>query len=332
MKRDRVAVIGTGGTISAIGRDVFDLCDYDANATMLDVAEMLTCCPRAKDDPECYPVPLPSKSSTRMDFLDWRELGLLCDEIVRRNSEVSGIVILHGTATLEETAFFLHLTLKVDVAVVLVGAQRPWNGLSSDAALNLRNAIRVAACPEARGLGVLVLLNDEIHSARDVTKGSTLRVHAFQSPVHGLLGQADPDTIVFYRKPTRRHAPDTEFKIGTLDALPRVDILYAYAGGDDVLARAALAAGAKGIVSAGFAPGSPNALEAAVLREAAASGTIVVQSSRAGSGRVPRTTELVESGFVSADDLTPLKARILLSLALTRTADIVEIGRMFRSY
>lgn len=332
MKKGRVAVIGTGGTISAIGRDAFDLHDYDANGTMLDVTEILSRCPRAEDDPDCFPVPFLSKVSTRIGFPEWRELVLLCDEVVGRNPDVSGIVILHGTATLEETAFFLHLTLKVDVPVVLVGAQRPWNGLSSDAALNLRNAIRVAACREARGLGVLVLLNDEIHSARDVTKGSTLRVHTFQSPVHGLLGQADPDMVVFYRKPTRRHAPDTEFRIEKLDALPRVDILYAYAGGDDVLARAALAAGAKGIVSAGFAPGSPNAIEAAVLREAAAAGTVIVQSSRAGSGRVPSTTAIAKAGFVSADDLTPQKARILLSLALTRTADIVEIGRMFRSY
>ena len=332
MAQGRIAIVGTGGTISSIGRDVFDLHDYDATGKMLDAAEILDRLPRGANDPECYPVPFLSVSSTRIGFPEWRSLVGLCGDIVEQDPGVAGIVILHGTATLEETAFFLHLTLKVDVPVVVVGAQRPWNGLSSDAGLNLRNAIRVAASDEARGLGVLVLLNDEVHSARDVTKGSTTRLHSFHSPVHGPIGQADSDRVVFYRNPTRRRAPDTEFDIAGIEALPRVDILYAYAGGDDVLAKAALAAGAKGIVSAGFAPGSPNPMEAAVLREAAAAGTIIVQSTRAGSGRVLPTTELVAAGFISADDLTPQKARILLALALIRKTDAAEIDRMFRTY
>jgi L-asparaginase len=332
MSKGRVAVIGTGGTISAIGKDPFDLHDYDANGTMLDIEELLARCPRAESDPDCYAAPFNAVSSTRIGFPEWRRLALLCSELADRDPEVSGIVIAHGTATLEETAYFLHLTLKVTVPVVLVGAMRPWNGLSSDAALNLRNAIRVAASPEASGLGVLVVLNDEIHSARDVTKTATSRLQSFHSPVHGLLGQADADRIVFYRQPIRCHAPKTEFAIEDVETLPRVDILYAYAGGDGALARAAVAAGARGIVSAGFAPGVTCQAETAALREARAAGVVIVQSTRAGAGRVPMTSEIATYGFIGADDLTPQKARILLALALTRTKDRNLIEHMFCRY
>ncbi len=328
----RVAVVGTGGTISAIGRDPFDLYDYDANETMLDAGELLSALPRADGDPESYAVPFLSVSSPRIGFPEWRGLCLLCDEIVKRDAGVAGIVIAHGTATLEETAFFLHMVAKVDVPIVIVGAQRPWNGLSSDGALNLRNAIRVAACPDARGLGVLVVLNDEIHSARDVTKASTMRLNGFQSPVHGLIGQADPDRIAIYRRPVRRHAPQADFDVSGLAELPRVDILYAYAGGDDVMARAVLAAGAQGIVSAGFAPGLMSAAETEALRDAVQAGVVVVQSTRAGTGRVPPASHLARAGFVCADDLTPQKARILLALALTITRDPREIGRIFQTH
>jgi L-asparaginase len=332
MGKGRVAVIGTGGTISAIGRDAFDLQDYDANGIMLEAAELLARCPRAEDDPDCYAVPFSAISSTGIGFAEWRRLALLCCELVARDPELTGIVITHGTATLEETAYFLHLTVKVEISVVLVGAMRPWNGLSSDAALNLRNAVRVAACPKAAGLGVLVVMNDEIHSARDVTKCSTARLDAFQSPGHGPLGQADADRIAFHRCPLRDHTGDTEFEIEEIETLPRVDILHAYAGGDGALANAAVAAGAQGIVSAGFAPGETHEPEAAALRNAAAKGIVVVQSTRAGSGRVPPTSRLAANGFVSADDLTPQKARILLALALTRTSDLQRIDQMFRRY
>jgi len=332
MSKGRVAVIGTGGTISAIGRDVFDLQDYDANGTMLDAGELLARCPRAVGDPDSYAVPFSAISSTAIGFAEWRKLALLCNELVDHDAELTGIVITHGTATLEETAYVLHLTVKVKVPVVLVGAMRPWNGLSSDAALNLRNAIRVAACPDAVGLGVLVVMNEEIHCARDVVKCSNSRLDAFQSPVYGALGQVDADRVMFRRRPLRDHAPDTEFTIEEAGPLPRVDILFAYAGGDDKLVRAAIAAGARGIVSAGFAPGETHEHEMIALREAAASGIVVVQSTRAGTGRVPPTTHLAANGFVSADDLAPQKARILLALALTQTSDPRRIDRMFRRY
>jgi L-asparaginase len=215
---------------------------------------------------------------------------------------------------------------------VLVGAQRPNSALSSDAGLNLVNAIRTAASPEARGMGVLVVLNDEIQAARDVTKTATLRLQTFRTADFGVLGHADGDAVAFYRRPTRRCYPDTEFDIRTLDTLPRVDIAYAYAGGDGTAVRAFVAAGASGIVSAGFAPGFAPPGDFEALKAAVAQGIVVVQSTRAGSGRTFRGTRLANAGFLIADNLLPQKARILLALALTVTRDPEHIGAMFRSY
>jgi L-asparaginase len=198
--------------------------------------------------------------------------------------------------------------------------------------MNLLNAIRVAAAPESRGMGVLVLLNDEIHAAREVTKTSTLRLQTFRTPDFGVLGHADGDAVVFYRQPIRRRAPDTEFDIATLETIPRVDISYSYAGADGAAVRAFVAAGARGIVSAGFAPGFTAPGEAEALRDAVTKGVVVVQSTRAGSGRTFLSSRLKAGGLLIADNLNPQKARILLSLALTKTHDPDEIARMFRTY
>jgi L-asparaginase len=194
------------------------------------------------------------------------------------------------------------------------------------------NAIRVAACPEARGMGVLVVLNDEIQAARDVTKTSTTRLHTFRSRDFGVLGHADGDAVTFYRRPLRRCYPDTEFDIRTLDALPRVDIAYSYAGSDGTAVRAFITAGAKGIVSAGFAPGFVPPGEFEALQQAKARGVVVVQCTRAGSGRTFRGPRLSDAGFLIADNLIPQKARILLSLALTVSLDPEQIAHMFRTY
>jgi L-asparaginase len=270
--------------------------------------------------------------SHNIGFPHWKRLVLLCEQLVAEHPDLAGIAIGHGTASLEETAYFLNLTLKVDVPVVMVGSQRPASALSTDAGLNLVNAVRVAGAPAARGMGVLLLLNDEIHAAREVTKTSTFRMQTFRTPDFGVLGHADGDRVVFYRAPLRRRMPDTEFDVKGLDGLPRVDITYAYTGADGTAVRAFLAAGARGIVSAGFAPGAPNSEEAEVLKQAVRDGVIVVQSSRAGSGRIFQGSLMRERGFLVADNLNPQKARLLLSLALTVTADPAEIARMFETY
>jgi L-asparaginase len=332
MSKPKVAFVGTGGTIASLGAGPLDLQDYVAAGNVMHADAIVARYPETALVAEVIPVRYRNIPSVAIDYPDWRALVQLCDQLVADHADLAGIVIGHGTATLEETAYMLHLTVKVPVPVVLVGAQRPSSALSTDAGLNLVNAIRVAASPDARGLGVLVLLNDEIHAAREVTKTATMRLQTFRTPDFGVLGHADGDAVAFYRRPLRRGAPDTEFDIRALEALPRVDIAYAYAGGDGTAVRAFTAAGARGIVSAGFAPGGAPPGDVEALKAAVAAGVVVVQATRAGSGRTFRGTRLREAGFLIADNLNPQKARILLSLALSVTREPEEIARIFRSY
>ncbi|MBV8705463.1 MAG: asparaginase [Acetobacteraceae bacterium] len=327
-----VAFIGTGGTISSLGKDSLDIVDYAAQGVMLHADQIVARFPELRQVATVIPVPYRNVPSFDIFYPQWRELVLLCERLVAETPGLAGIVIGHGTASLEETAYFLSLTLTVSVPVVLVGSQRPASALSSDAGMNLVNAVRTAASPQARGRGVLVVVNDEIQAAREITKTATYRMQTFRSPDFGVLGHADGDAIVFYRRPERRTAPDTEFDIRNLEALPRVDIAYAYTGSDGTAVRAFLAAGARGIVSAGFAPGFVGASDAEALREAAARGVAVVQSTRAGSGRTVQGQRMRERGILAADNLNPQKARLLLALALTVTTDHKEIARIFATY
>lgn len=330
--KPRVAVIGTGGSISTPGRDRMDLFEYSDHGVTLQVDELLQLFPETNQFADVVPVRFRALLSPVIGPGDWLDLNALIHDVVERQSP-SGIVVTHGTASLEETAYFLNLTLKVSVPVVIVGSQRPPNGLSTDAGLNLVNAIRVAGAPAARGLGVLTLLNDEIQAAREVTKGSTHRLEAFRAHDVGLLGYADPDgQVAIYRSPTRRHAPDTEFEVRGLDDLPRVDIAYSYAGADGTAIDAFVANGARAIVSAGQAPGRATADETRALRDARRHGVLVVQSTRAGSGRVLKRAQYRDHGFIPADNLNPQKARVLTMLALTATEDTAEIERMFDEY
>ncbi len=330
--KPKVAFIGTGGTISSIGRHALDLLDYGANDKRMHAEEIAARFPEAAEQVELLPVRFSNVPSHAIFFPQWRELVLLCDKLVAEHPDLAGIVIGHGTASMEETAYFLDLTLKINIPVVITGSQRPASALSTDAGLNLVNAARVAASPAARGMGVLLLLNDEIHAAREVTKTSTFRMQTFRTPDFGALGHADGDRVVFYRATLRKHMPDTEFDIRAIDGLPRVDISYAYTGSDGAAVRAFVEAGARGIVSAGFAPGSPSMAEGDLLADAVKQGVVVVQSTRAGSGRTVSGERARTRGFLSADNLNPQKARLLLALALTRTQDRVEIARIFETY
>jgi len=271
------------------------------------------------------------------DFIPYDQPQQLKDLSLRiaarlQDPDIAGVVFAHGTNTIEETAYFLNLTVRSEKPVVIVGAQRPFSTLSSDAPLNLLNAIRVAADPASRGKGTLVVLNDEINAARDVTKTNTYRVETFQAREVGILGYADPDRIVYYRAPVRRHTTQSQFDVGTIAAFPKVDILYSYSGDDGDLARAAVAAGAKGLVVAGTGAGhTQNARK--VLKELYdTTGVVVVRSARVGAGRVVRDDNWQEPGFVAADNLNPQKARILLQLGLTRTSKPDEIQKMFDEY
>jgi L-asparaginase len=330
--RPVIAAIGCGGTISSLGRDSTDVLDYPDFGTKLPIDEVLGRYPELAKVADMLPVPFRSVGSTAIGPPEWLELAATIDRLAAERPELAGFVIPHGTATLEETAYFLNLALKSDKTVVVVGAQRPASALGSDAGMNLLGAVRTVSAPAARGLGVLVALNDEIHAAREATKTSTYRLQTFRSPDFGLLGHVDGDGVQIYRQPRRRHAPDTEFDIAGLARLPRADIAYSYGGADGTVVDALVAAGARGIVSAGLAPGIPAPLERIALERARDAGVIVVQSSRAGSGRVALRRYLDEAGMVAADNLNPQKARILLMLALTRTSDITEIRRMFTVY
>jgi L-asparaginase len=331
-ERPKVAFIGTGGTISSLGRDSLDVLDYTATDRRLSSDAILDRVPEAKRVADIVAVPFRTVASPAIGFAEWRDLVRLCEDLVAAHPDLAGIVIGHGTATLEETAYALGLTLTVACPVVLVGAQRPISALSSDSGMNLVAALRTAAAPDSRGRGVLVVLNDEIQAAREVTKTSVARLQAFRSPDFGVLGQVDGPSLRYYRRSERRHAPGTPFDIRTLAALPRVDIAYAHADADGTAVRAFVAAGARGIVSAGFAPGMTSPAEADALAVAVESGVVVVQSTRAGSGVVPLTTRLDTRGILSADNLTPQKARILLALGLTVTQDRAELAEFFATY
>jgi L-asparaginase len=328
----RIAVIGTGGTISSLGASSLDVLDYPDFGQKLSCEALLERFPETRLVADPLPVTFRQVGSTEIGPQEWGELRAAIHQIARDDPAVAGFVIPHGTATLEETGFFLNLTLAVAQPVVLVGAQRPSSALGTDAGMNLVNALRVAGSHEARGKGVLVVLNDEIHAARDVVKTSTYRVQTFRSLDFGALGHVDGDGVHFYRSPSRKHMPDTQFAASDVGALPRVDIIYSYAGADGALVDAAVTAGARGIVSAGFAPGSPTPQQRIAFERAAKSGVVVVQCSRAASGRVAPRRRLRESGIVAGEDLSPQKARILLMLALSTSSNIAAIQEAFSTF
>ncbi len=327
----RIAVIGTGGTISSLGASSLDVLDYPDFGQKLSSEALLDRFPEARLVAEPVPVTFRQVGSTALGPAEWIEIRDLIHRLAGEDPGLAGFVIPHGTATLEETAFFLNLTLAVGQPVVLVGAQRPASALGTDAGTNLVNALQVAGCPQARGMGVLVVLNNEIHPARDVVKTSTYRVQTFRSLDYGALGHVDGDGPHFYRAPLKAHMPDTPFATRPITALPRVDVIYSYAGADGDLVAAAVKAGAKGLVSAGFAPGTPSPAQQAAFIAAARSGIVVVQSSRA-TGRIAPRRRLRETGIIAAEDLTPQKARILLALMLLTTTDIGAIQQAFQSY
>lgn len=328
----RVGLMLTGGSLNSLGVDRLDLAWYIETGRRLEPNEFIARIPEVAaiaNVTETTFRRMHSHALTDRDWLDLRrEIHRLLDE-----EGFDGVVVGHGTNTLEETAYFLTLTLKRENPVVLVGGMRPASGMSTDAELNVVNAVRVAADPAARGRGVLVVLNDTVHAARDVTKTSTYRLQAFRSPDAGPLGYADADgRVVWYHRTEQVHTTETEFDVDDLDRLPRVDVVVSYVGADGALIDAAVAAGAEGLVSAGTGAGRPTPAEDEALDRAAGRGVVVCQASRIGSGRVVFSPALRRRGFVAAGNLPPWKARVLLSLALTRSREPAEIQRMFDTY
>jgi L-asparaginase len=329
----KIGLILTGGTIDSVGADRLDLAWYIEANKRLGNGELLAQLPELKGIADVEEIPfrrLPSQALTDGDWLDLvRKI-----HTVFTQGQADGIVITHGTNTLEETAYFLNLVLKTDRPVVLVGSMRPSSAISADGYLNLVNAVRVAADPASRSRGCLVVMNDTIFSGRDVTKNATYRVQAFQSRDLGPLGFADADgKVIYYHTPIRKHTVDTEFDVRSSQSLPRVDVVVSYVGADGTMIRAAVAAGAKGIVSAATGAGRPTPLEDEAFDKAYADAKVLMcLCSRVVSGRVVRSPGLAKRGFVAADNLQPWKARILLSLALSKTTKADDIQQMFDTY
>ena len=329
----RVGLIITGGTIDSVGTDRLDLAWYIEAGKRLGSGELLGRLPELKDIASVRELPFRRLPSQALADTDWLDLAREIHKIFAQD-EADGIVITHGTNTLEESAYFLNLTLKTDKPVVIVGSMRPSSAISADGYLNLLNAVKVAADPNSRGRGCLVVMNDTIFSGRDVTKNATYRVDAFQSRDLGPLGFADADgKIVYYHKPDRRHTVETEFDVARTHSLPRVDIVLSYVGADGALIEAAVKAGAKGIISAATGAGRPTpAQDAAFDKAYKEHGVLMCLCSRVASGRVVRSPGLAKRGFVAGDNLPPWKARVLLSLALAKTTDANDIQRMFDTY
>lgn len=281
--------------------------------------------------------------SSDLSLDGWLGLSRRINRLFDERPDLSGVVVTSGTDTLEETAYFLHLTVRHTRPVVVVGSMRSPATPGYDGAANLLQAFRVAAEPASRGRGVLVVLNDEINSAREVTKTHARRLDTFGTRGYGVLGVVDPDRVVYYRRSDRRHTTQSEFDVARVTSLPRVDIVLAYQDAPGDLILAASDAGAIGLVVAAAGAGSMSPSQREATRQVLERGVNTVVTSRTGGGRVvPLASQSGVAGFtppipglrrrVTGEDLSPVKARILLMLALTRTEDDREIQRMFTEY
>ncbi len=328
-----VYVIGTGGSISSIGESRIDLFDYSYGGRHYSIEEMLDRVPEVRDIARIESEQFSNVGSGDLSPALWPHLARRINAIFREHPEAAGVAIAHGTASLEETAYFLNLTVRSRKPVVVTGAMRPMTAISTDADLNLLDCIRVAASPAAAGRGVLVVLNNQIQAAREVTKTSTSRLDTFKSGDLGFLGYADSDgEVVFYRESTKTHTYGTEFDVESLENLPRVEIALAYAGADGTAVRALAGAGCEGLVAAGMGSGGAPRAFLDALREVASGGVPVVVASQAGTGRTMARRALTERGLIVADNLLPRKARVLLMLALTRTRGRDDIQRIMLTY
>jgi L-asparaginase len=329
-----VWVLSTGGTIAGKGASSTSLTEYKAGSFLGE--ELVKAVPEIELHAKVKVEQIVNISSADITVENWITLANRINRIFADDTKVAGVVITHGTNTLEETAYFLNLTVKHDRPVVLVGAMRPATAISADGPLNLLNAIRTATSREARGKGVLIVMNDEINGARDTTKTNTYRVETFRAPDLGYLGYVDADQVSFYRASTKRHTVNSEFDISKSKALPKVEIAYSYVQPSAVVIQALVASGVKGIVFAGTGAGLISSFEKlalhSVLSAPATARPVLVRSSRTGNGRVVAREEYDSMGMIPADTLNPQKARILLMLALAKTNDIKEIKRMFAEY
>ena len=327
----KVRLVATGGTIS------------NRDGGRLTAEELIKSMPGldryARPESEQFA----NTSSSALTLQQWLDLARRINSLFAEDADLSGIVVTSGTDTLEETAYFLNLTVRTDKPVVVVGSMRNPSEVGYEGAANLLEGFRVAADPQSRGKGVLVVLNDEINAARDVTKTDALRLQTFQTRGYGVLGVVDGDRVAYYRDVVKRHTKNSEFDVAKIEALPRVDVVLTYQGATGDIIKAIVDQGAKGVVIATAGAGATSGTQGDGIRYAIEKGVFVVTGTRTGSGRIAARTRPPAPGTngdqprppmlrIAAEDLAPIKARILLMLALTTTTDGNEIQRMFLEY
>lgn len=322
----RVKLFATGGTIS------------NREGGRLTAGELVQSLPAIEQYARVEAEQFANVASSALSLDQWLRLAKQIQQTFETDRDLAGVVVTSGTDTLEELAYFLNLTIKDERPVVVVGSMRNPSTLGYEGAANLLEGFRVAADSSSRRKGALVVLNDEINAAREVTKTDALRLQTFQSRPYGVLGVVDSDRVAYYREPVKRRASETEFDLRQMTTLPRVDVLLVYQGAPGDLIRAAVDNGAKGIVVATAGAGATSGDQFEGIRYAAGKKVPVVFTTRTGSGRIAAGRRRGNSAdpstafLISGEDLMPVKARILLMLALTKTSDPAEIQRMFAEY
>jgi L-asparaginase len=324
----RVRLLATGGTIS------------NRTGGRLTAEELVASMPNVGRYARAEFEQFANVASAQMTLEQWLALAKRINQLYAEDAGLAGIVVTSGTDTLEELAYFLNLTVRSDKPVAVVGSMRNPSTLGYEGAANLLEGFRVAADPAARGRGVMVVLNDEINAAREATKTDAVRLHTFQTRGYGVLGVVDSDRVVFYRKVEKRHTAQSEFDPAAIQTLPRVDVVLTYQGAPGDLIKAAVDHGAKGIVMATAGAGATSGTQGEGIRYALEKGVFVVTTARAGSGRIAARPRVAgapaapnpRDRAIAGEDLAPVKARILLMLALATTQNAADVQRMFIEY
>jgi L-asparaginase len=329
-KLPNIVILATGGTIAGAAATGTQAA-YTSGAVTIDA--MIAAVPGIRDLASITGEQISNVGSQDMSFNIMLTLAKRINELLA-TPQVDGIVVTHGTDTLEETAFFLNLVVKSDKPVVLVGSMRPSTAVSADGPLNLYDGVAVAADPNARGRGVLVVMNDWIQGAHSITKTSTTAVQTFMSPVRGVVGVSAYGKNDYYNNPPWKHTTASEFDVSNVTALPRVDVIFVDVDVSPDLIDCSVKNGAKGIVIAGVGNGNMTKAMLEAAARAAKQGVVVVRSSRVPTGTIGRNVEVNddELGLVASDELNPQKSRILLALALLKPRPVSQIQELFYTY
>jgi len=328
--KPRVVILATGGTIAgaqAAGQDA----GYKSGS--FQVEDLIKAVPNLGELADISGEQVVNIGSQDMNNEVWLKLAKRLNEVLAKG-DVDAVVITHGTDTMEETGYFLSLVIRSTKPVVMVGSMRPATATSADGSANIYNAVSVAVHPKARGRGVMVLLNDEIHYAREATKTNTTQLDTFKSPNRGKAGMTNAGRVYWYDPLVTKHTSTSVFSVDGLSELPRVEIFYAYANvGRDFIDQC-VALGCKGMVLAGVGDGNATQAAVAGLQDAIKKGVAVVRSSRTNGGITDRNVELNddEMGSIASMELNPQKARVLLMLGLTKTGDAKKLQEYFYQY